>query len=233
MFTPLRECVCSPCACMLAYDFTVLHRLHWDSSEPSPQSSCPLHFRVCEMQRPVLHKKPSSLHPSVEGKHPQVQMRAWGFMWWSLLGSERNPPQFSSSVPSPQSLYPSHFHSWGLHKPFLHFMWDVLQAESRERVTLPLCVHHSFPVQDGCESAADCGSAADQTSPGLTAGHLIAVVSTVVPAVTLQSRVDAEVAGAAELFGTGWGKTESESAPTRRRLLVWETSEGDVLRSDG
>uniref|UniRef100_A0A3B3CW49 Uncharacterized protein n=1 Tax=Oryzias melastigma TaxID=30732 RepID=A0A3B3CW49_ORYME len=149
---------------MLAYDFTVLHRLHWDSSEPSPQSSCPLHFRVCEMQRPVLHKKPSSLHP--------------------------NPPQFSSSVPSPQSLYPSHFH-------------NVLQAESRERVTLPLCVHHSFPVQDGCESAADCGSAADQTSPGLTAGHLIAVVSTVVPAVTLQSRVDAEVAGAAELFGTG------------------------------
>lgn len=144
-----------------------LHFSHLDSSDPSEQSSFPLHLSVSGIQRLFLQKNSPGLHfTTKKKKHLQqwdihmeqlrvpVRRDNKAFIIQSLCGDTHmnvsastvyilfiyscihlhfNPPQFSSSVLSPQSSNPSHSQNFGLQRPFLHFIWDASHSEQRHK----------------------------------------------------------------------------------------------------
>lgn len=121
----------------LRNQFFHLHFSHLDSSDPSEQSSCPLHFNVPEIQRPFLQENSPALHFTLKER-----TNLWDLGLYNSAGTlfiyhnnlhvrfDLYPPQFSSSVLSPQSLAPSHSKYFGLQRPFLHLIWDALHSET-------------------------------------------------------------------------------------------------------
>lgn len=58
-----------------------------------------------------------------------------------------NPPQFFSSVLSPQSSNPSHSQSFGLQRPFLHLIWDALHStETQRNLSAPFHWKHTINI---------------------------------------------------------------------------------------